>query len=211
MNVKCIRDEDLEMYLNDLHAEPTQFLNELITYTHEDIAVTRRSACVNSFLLFSQTNVSLSRNVIKPLYKLLLDDEESIRFTACRAARKLLCTTVTFSSIFYVDKIWSHVGKLDVKEQSDYYQSLYYRDFKDDFDRELKNLLHNPIFRVEPQNLYRDFYVEAIIACKHLPSSVTTVDDQLIQFCHDKNPVELGFLYRSSKCISVLIRNQTHK
>lgn len=180
-------------------------------YTNENVAVTRRIACVNSFLLFSQTSIGLSRHVILPLYKLLLDDEESIRYTACKVARNIFSSTVTFSSIVYVDKIWSHIGILNVEEQRDYYQNLYYRDFKDDFDRELKNLHDNPIFRVEPQNLYRDFYVEAVIASKHLPSNITTVEDHLIEFCHDSSSVELGFLYRSSKCISILTRNQTHK
>ena len=175
-----------------------------MTFITEGVAVTRRNAAAKSLLRFSDTHKGLTMEYIRPLYKLLLDDEEPIRYIACQVARELFDSVIINSSLFYVNAIWQYAGQQCHSMQQELYNVIFYQDFSNDFNREHSNMTENPIFRVEPQNLYRDFFIETVIIKKHLSGNVITVEDSLVRSCRGKTSVELGYLYRSAKCVSLL-------
>lgn len=169
--------------------------------------MSRRVAAARSFLKFSAAQNPTLSDVIYVLYKLLWDDEEPIRYMACQIARDYFDSVVVNSALFYVDEIWHFVSQNSSAVQVVMFNRLFYQDFVKDFNREWANIIDRPIFRTEPQNLYRDYYVEVAILKQHILPSAIEVDYHLIEKCKEKTAVELGFLYRNSKCLSLLTKS----
>lgn len=192
--------------MNNHHSAPKEFLEEILSLVSEDVAVTRRTAAAKSLLNFSRAYKTITVEFIRPLYTLLFDDEESLRYIACQISRELFQSEVINSPLFYINKIWEYAGQQSSSLQREMYLGLFYEAFLSDFNREYTNMTESPIFRVEPQNLYRDFYIETVILTKHLSPEAISVDSCLVDVCRDKKSVELGYLYRTSKCITRLLQ-----
>jgi hypothetical protein len=198
-----IRDADVQSYLDGLKIDEKLYLDEAITFLDEAVSVVRRLSSAESFFKYCLNRFDFSIKHISIIYKMLLDDEEEIRYTACKICRQVFSTEIINSALFYVDKIWKYVGEQCVDTQRELFQSLFLEPFLDDFSREYKNVKECPIFRVEPQNTYRDYLIETYLITRYVSVAAITVDSSLVETCTGKSNT---FLLRNIKCINLLIR-----
>ena len=145
-------------------------------------------------------------SVIPILYKMLVDDSEDVRFNGCQIGRLYFDSKIICSPLFYLREIWKICGEAALDEQRTLSQTLFMNDFVKDYTRELANTRNNYTFRHEPLNIYRDYYVEALLMRHCGCHKAIQFDANILEhYSMVDRTQDLGFLRRSVKVLDILL------
>ena len=185
-----------------------KLINFVLECLQETVPFTKRVAMSSMALQRLSPEKFPKESVIPVLYKMLVDDSEEVRFNGCQICRIYFDSKLICSPLFYLREIWKICGNAALEEQRTLLQTLFINDFVKDYTRELENISHNYTFRHEPLNIYRDYYIEALLM-KHCGChKAIQVDAHILEHYKTLDRTkDLGFLRRSIKVLDILLGN----
>lgn len=198
-----IPDDAIEAFFDQFKNDPVIY-KEILRFLEEGVSSTRRSKAAKYMLELGQADDDNNDVILQIAYRLIVDDDDDIRFYGCKLCHKIFKTNVICSTFYYVDRIWEHIGRQDTCSQSRLFHSMFWEDFSRDFIREEKNMKESPIFRSEPLNSYRDFFVEALMIRKYINLSQLSFKNEFSHYCSDVMFETSGYLMRSIKVLKIL-------